>query len=140
MSAHIRILRSRVFSANMSGKFLIAPLLVLLHHVRERVTDGWPRRPEHPCTFRAAATLKTRPFNPYQLAARGHFKMLGNADVAPLPLEGVPFRMSATPLDTGGAIHRGPPLLGEDTDDVLEEILGMGSDEIGSLRAEGVLR
>jgi crotonobetainyl-CoA:carnitine CoA-transferase CaiB-like acyl-CoA transferase len=75
-----------------------------------------------------------------QLAARGHFQMLGNADVAPLPLEGVPFRMSATPPDTGGAIHRGPPLLGEDTDDVLEEILGMGSDEIGDLRAEGVLQ
>ena len=66
--------------------------------------------------------------------------MLGNADVAPMPLEGVPFRMSATPPDTGGAIHRGPPLLGEDTDDVLEGILGMDPDEIGSLRAKGVLR
>jgi crotonobetainyl-CoA:carnitine CoA-transferase CaiB-like acyl-CoA transferase len=75
-----------------------------------------------------------------QLAARGHFTMLGNADVAPMPLEGVPFRMSATPPDTGGAIHRGPPLLGEDTDEVLEGILGMDRDEIGSLRAKGVLR
>jgi crotonobetainyl-CoA:carnitine CoA-transferase CaiB-like acyl-CoA transferase len=75
-----------------------------------------------------------------QLAARGHFTMLGNADVAPMPLEGVPFQMSATPPDTGGAIHRGPPLLGEDTDEVLEEILGMGRDEISSLRADGVLR
>jgi len=74
-----------------------------------------------------------------QLAARGHFTMLGNSDVAPMPLEGVPFRMSATPPDTGGAIHRGPPLLGEDTDEVLEEILGMGRAGIASLRAEGVL-
>ncbi len=56
-----------------------------------------------------------------------------------MPLEGVPFRMSATPPSTAGAIHRGPPLLGEDTDVVLEEILGMGPADIGSLRAEGVL-
>ncbi len=74
-----------------------------------------------------------------QLAARGHFTMLGNSDVAAMPLEGVPLRMSATPPETGGAIHRGPPLLGEDTDAVLEELLGMGRDGIASLRAEGVL-
>ena len=54
-----------------------------------------------------------------QLAARGHFTPLGNAEVAPLPLEGVPFRMSATPPQTGGFLDRGPPLLGEDTDAVL---------------------
>jgi crotonobetainyl-CoA:carnitine CoA-transferase CaiB-like acyl-CoA transferase len=74
-----------------------------------------------------------------QLAARGHFTMLGNGEVAPMPLEGVPFRMSATPPSTAGAIRRGPPLLGEDTDVVLEEILGMQAADIGSLRAEGVL-
>jgi crotonobetainyl-CoA:carnitine CoA-transferase CaiB-like acyl-CoA transferase len=74
-----------------------------------------------------------------QLKARNHFTMLGNADVAPLPLEGVPFNMGSTPPDTGGAIHRGPPLLGEDTDDVLREILGRDEDEIRSLREQGVL-
>ena len=36
-----------------------------------------------------------------------------------MPLEGVPFRMSATPPNTGGFLHRGPPLLGEDTGAVL---------------------
>ena len=75
-----------------------------------------------------------------QLAARGHFTLLGNAEVAPMPLEGVPFRMSATPPDTGGAIHRGPPLLGEDTDEVLEEILGMGATRSATSRRAGCLR
>jgi len=75
-----------------------------------------------------------------QLAARGHFTPLGNAEVAPLPLEGVPLRMSATPAHTGGAIRRGPPLLGEDTREVLSELLGLDAAEIDSLRAEGVLR
>lgn len=71
----ICILRFRVFSANMCGKFLIAPALVHLHHFRERVAHGWPRRTEHPCTFGAAAPLKARPFNPYHRTARGHYWM-----------------------------------------------------------------
>jgi len=74
-----------------------------------------------------------------QLAARGHYTMLGNAEVDPLPLEGVPFRMSATPPHTGGALHRGPPCLGEDNETVLGEVLGMGAAEVGALEAEGAL-
>ena len=74
-----------------------------------------------------------------QLRARGHFTMLGNSDVEPLPLEGVPFRMSVTPPETGGAIRRGPPLLGEDTDSLLSSLLGLRTFEIESLREEGAL-
>jgi len=74
-----------------------------------------------------------------QLAARGHFTALGNAEVAPLLLEGVPFRMSATPPRTGGYLDRGPPLLGEDTSAVLVELLGLTSDDVRALADEGVL-
>jgi crotonobetainyl-CoA:carnitine CoA-transferase CaiB-like acyl-CoA transferase len=74
-----------------------------------------------------------------QLAARGHFTSLGNAEVAPLPLEGVPFRMSATAPHTGGALHRGPPLLGEDTTAVLGELLGISPHQVQALASEGVL-
>jgi crotonobetainyl-CoA:carnitine CoA-transferase CaiB-like acyl-CoA transferase len=74
-----------------------------------------------------------------QLADRGHFTSLGNAEVAPLPLEGVPFRMSATAPHTGGLLHRGPPLLGEDTGAVLGELLGLRPDEVEALAGEGVL-
>jgi len=74
-----------------------------------------------------------------QLAARGHYTMLGNAEVAPLPLEGVPFRMSATPPHTGGVLHRGPPCLGEDNTAVLAGVLGMSADEIAALEADGAL-
>jgi crotonobetainyl-CoA:carnitine CoA-transferase CaiB-like acyl-CoA transferase len=74
-----------------------------------------------------------------QLEARGHFARLRHSEVGEVPLEGVPFRMSATPPDTGGAIHRAPPRLGEDTDDVLTRVLGMRPDEIAALRADGAL-
>jgi crotonobetainyl-CoA:carnitine CoA-transferase CaiB-like acyl-CoA transferase len=74
-----------------------------------------------------------------QLAARGHFTMLGNAEVAPLPLEGLPVHLTGTPAHTGGRLRRGPPLLGEDTDAVLEELLGLSRDDVEKLRTEGAL-
>jgi crotonobetainyl-CoA:carnitine CoA-transferase CaiB-like acyl-CoA transferase len=74
-----------------------------------------------------------------QLAARGHFTMLGNEEVAAMPLEGLPVRLGRTPAHTGGRLHRGPPTLGQDTDAVLGELLGMTEDDIELLRVEGVL-
>jgi crotonobetainyl-CoA:carnitine CoA-transferase CaiB-like acyl-CoA transferase len=74
-----------------------------------------------------------------QLAARRHFTRLSSTEVGELPLEGVPFRMSATPPHTGGRIRRGPPDLGEDTEAVLGDLLGMGTSELDRLRASGVL-
>jgi len=74
-----------------------------------------------------------------QLAARGHYTMLGNAEVEPLPLEGVPFRMSVTPPHTGGVLHRGPPCLGEDNESVLCEMLGMSTADVAALAADGAL-
>lgn len=74
-----------------------------------------------------------------QLAARKHFTMLGNDEVAPLPLEGMPVHMSATEVHAGGLLHRGPPTLGQDTDAVLTELLGMKESEVEALRAEGAL-
>jgi crotonobetainyl-CoA:carnitine CoA-transferase CaiB-like acyl-CoA transferase len=74
-----------------------------------------------------------------QLAARGHFTPLGNDEVGSLPLEGVPFRMTATPPHAGGRLRRGPPCLGQDTASVLHEVLGLGSEEVARLATEGAL-
>ncbi len=74
-----------------------------------------------------------------QLKARGHFTTLGNDEVAPMPLEGLPARLGRTPAHTGGRLRRGPPLLGQDTDSILRELLGMSSGDVARLRAEGAL-
>ncbi|HLX88409.1 MAG TPA: hypothetical protein VKR22_08155, partial [Acidimicrobiales bacterium] len=74
-----------------------------------------------------------------QLQARGHFTPMGNDEVRPLPLEGVPFHMDATPPHTGGRLRRGPPLLGQDNDAVLRDVLGMDDTAIATLREEGAL-
>jgi formyl-CoA transferase len=46
-----------------------------------------------------------------------------------------PIKFSATPI----AHDRGPPLLGEHTDEVLREVLGLGAEEIAALRQEGAI-
>ena len=43
--------------------------------------------------------------------------------------------MSETPW-----INRRAPLIGEDTDEILEELLGMNADERTQLRNKGVIR
>jgi crotonobetainyl-CoA:carnitine CoA-transferase CaiB-like acyl-CoA transferase len=48
---------------------------------------------------------------------------------------GIPFDFSATPA----AIHRPPPTLGQHTDEVLAEYLGLGEDELRKLREENVV-
>jgi crotonobetainyl-CoA:carnitine CoA-transferase CaiB-like acyl-CoA transferase len=52
-----------------------------------------------------------------------------------LRLAGVPLNLSATPAKPGGA----PPALGEHTDRILREELGLGDDRIAILRKEGTI-
>lgn len=75
-----------------------------------------------------------------QLRARGYFVPLPHAETGTWPLEGPPFRLSASAVHAGGTIHRGPPCLGEDTHAVLRDVLGLTPDEIHSLEEAGVLR
>ena len=74
-----------------------------------------------------------------QLAARHHFTTLASTEVGELPLEGVPFDLSATPPHTGGRIRRGPPDLGEDCDEILRDVLGLDDAEIAKLHDSGAL-
>ena len=52
----------------------------------------------------------------------------------PVPIVETPFRMSATP----GTIRRRAPLLGEHTDEILDE-LGYATGQIADLRAHGIV-
>ncbi|HCK75574.1 MAG TPA: CoA transferase [Gammaproteobacteria bacterium] len=52
-----------------------------------------------------------------------------------MELLGSPLKLSATP----GEIRRGPPMLGEDTDAVLRELLSYDGSAISALHAEGVV-
>lgn len=53
-----------------------------------------------------------------------------------VPLVGSPIRMSETPVE----YRSPPPLLGEHTDTVLEQILGLSKDEIASLAGKSIVQ
>jgi crotonobetainyl-CoA:carnitine CoA-transferase CaiB-like acyl-CoA transferase len=70
-----------------------------------------------------------------QLAARGHFVPVPHAELGPLLVERSGFRLSASP----GGLRRPGPRLGEHTDAILREILGLGDAEIARLHEQEVL-
>lgn len=59
----------------------------------------------------------------------------GSAAAGTVPLIANPIRMSETPP----AYRRSPPTLGEHTDAVLAERLGLGAEELARLRQEGII-
>ena len=71
-----------------------------------------------------------------QLRARGYLQPVRHARQGVFLHEGVPARMSLTP----GGIRRPAPLLGEHTDEVLRDVVGLAEPEIAALRTAGALQ
>ncbi len=74
-------------------------------------------------------------FSDPQLLHRGHFVTVEHPEMGPVPVEGVRFRLSATP----GAVTSAGPTFGQHNDQVLREILGMDDEAIVELIAAGAL-
>lgn len=74
-------------------------------------------------------------FSDPQLQARSMSVMTEHSRAGQIPLVGSPMNFSGTPLEATTA----PPLLGEHTGPVLENLLGMDGKEIAGLRARAVI-
>lgn len=70
-----------------------------------------------------------------QLTARGFFPTLNHPIAGPVRVEGVLAHLAGTP----GGLRQPAPLLGQHTDELLEELLGLERDQIHQLREQGVL-
>ncbi len=70
-----------------------------------------------------------------QLAHRGHFRTVEHPVLGTHPAETHAIRFSAM----APVLHHAAPRLGEHTEQVLHDLLGMGAEEIGRLRGGGVL-
>ncbi len=70
-----------------------------------------------------------------QVRARGMRFELDHPLAGRVPMVASPMRFSETPIE----YHAPPPLLGEHTDDVLGELLGLDAGEIARLREGGVI-
>jgi crotonobetainyl-CoA:carnitine CoA-transferase CaiB-like acyl-CoA transferase len=74
-------------------------------------------------------------FSSEQALSRGIKVEVRDAAGRPVELVGSPFRIGGAELPEG----RLPPQLGGDTDAVLREVLGMGSERLGELRSKGII-
>jgi crotonobetainyl-CoA:carnitine CoA-transferase CaiB-like acyl-CoA transferase len=72
--------------------------------------------------------------DPHTLA-RDMVRSVRHPTVGEVKMVGIPFRLNGTPA----AIRRAPPLLGQHTEEVLSEELGMSAARIAQLRAEKVI-
>ena len=70
-----------------------------------------------------------------QYLARDLVRRLTSKQGWDVPMTGVVPRFTDTP----GTIRHVGPALGEDTDDVLRDVLGLGCEEIASLRSRGAV-
>ena len=68
------------------------------------------------------------------LAARGFFVTLNHSECGPVPYDGFMTRFSAKPK----MLHKAAPCVGEDTEYVLRELLGLDADTIAEHAAQGV--
>jgi crotonobetainyl-CoA:carnitine CoA-transferase CaiB-like acyl-CoA transferase len=60
---------------------------------------------------------------------------IDDEDLGPLKMQNLIFRMGGTP----GAIRHGGRKLGQDTDSVLDDLLGISGDKLDELRSSGVV-
>ena len=70
-----------------------------------------------------------------QIAARAMVAALEHDTAGPLRVLGVPIKLSRTP----GSIRTPPPRLGEHTERVLQEVLGLDAGEIARLKGDGTI-
>jgi formyl-CoA transferase len=74
-------------------------------------------------------------FGDPQVRHRGMVAEVPHPTIGTLRLTGIPIKFSETP----GSIRRHPPLLGEHTDEVLEEVLGWSPDQMADLKKKGAI-
>ena len=74
-------------------------------------------------------------FEDAQLKHRGHFVYLDHPEMGPNPSDQSEFKLPRTP----GCLDRPAPLLGQHTEYVLKEIIGLSEEEYQSLYADGAL-
>ena len=108
---------------------------VLNEAMAQRTTDDWVEVMGEfglPCgPVQDIAQVANDP----QIAARDMFVDVPHPVLGSVRMAGNPIKMSRTPAEPKGA----PPVLGEHSDDVLLDLLGVSQEQVHALRAEGVV-
>lgn len=120
-------------AGRVSAREELIPLVAIA--LRARTTRDWLAALEKegiPC---GPINTIAQAFAEPQALARGLTVALPHADGVPAPGVRSPLRLADSPMEDATA----PPRLGQHTDEVLAEILGLGEAEIAELRREGAI-
>jgi formyl-CoA transferase len=125
------------FSTNADRVRNRATLLPLLGEIFvARTVDDWLQRLRGADVPSGPVNSVDRILDSSQAAARGMVQEIPHPTAGTLRMVASPLKLEATPP----VVRRHPPLLGEHTDEVLGEVLGLGSAELVALRAKGAVR
>jgi crotonobetainyl-CoA:carnitine CoA-transferase CaiB-like acyl-CoA transferase len=120
-------------SQRVESRSVLVPLLEAV--LRTRTTKDWQER-------LLAAEVPHAPVWDYadvfahpQAAARGLRVTVRDPEGKPVDLVGTPFHVAGATLPEPAA----PPALGQDTEEVLRELLGLDADRLEELRHQGVI-
>jgi crotonobetainyl-CoA:carnitine CoA-transferase CaiB-like acyl-CoA transferase len=116
-------------------RFRDALVAILSELTRKHPTQYWVDGLEAaglPC---GAVNTIDRVFDDPQVRHRGMQISMAHPAGGDTPLIGSPLRLSDTPV----SYRRPPPTLGQHTDEVLEQLLGLGEDERRTLRAADII-
>jgi crotonobetainyl-CoA:carnitine CoA-transferase CaiB-like acyl-CoA transferase len=112
---------------------VLVPLLAA--RFRERTMSDWIAALEAAGVPCGPINTLDRTFAEPQAVARGLKVALPHPTAGEVDLIASPLRLSATPVE----YRRAPPLLGEHTDEVLREVLGLDAPAIAALKAAGAV-
>lgn len=100
-----------------------------------RPTDDWIRALENAQVPCGPVNTLDGVFADPQVLARGMKRALSHPKLGEVPTVGNPLKLKLTPVDYRSA----PPLLGEQSRQVLETVLGLSTEKIDALVGEGVV-
>ena len=124
------------FVTNAKRTQNVKQLKVILDDVfSAKTVDEWLKELEEagiPC---GPINTIDRVINDPQVQAREMIVETDHPVAGKIKMAGVPIKMSATP----GAVERPAPLLGQHTEEILAEVLGLSAEEVAALRAKDVL-
>jgi crotonobetainyl-CoA:carnitine CoA-transferase CaiB-like acyl-CoA transferase len=101
----------------------------------QRTTHDWVALLDAAGVANGPINTVAQVFEEPQAKARGLRLELDHASAGKVSLVANPMRFSATPIE----YRLAPPVLGQHTDEILREMLGMNEAEIAGLRSDGVL-
>jgi len=130
------LLQNELFSSNLQRTQHVKELQVILDAVfKEKTINEWMEALETSGVPCAPINTVDKVLNDPQIKAREMIVELKHPVAGQMKVPGVPIKLSATP----GSVDTPAPLLGQHTEELLHELLGLSKEQVDALRAKNAI-